>query len=196
VAGGLVVASGITAKPAQARVAIDVDLHFGSGHSVWFERQPRFVVVPNTRVYYASYDDCDVYRYGDMYYMNNGADWYCSRSYDEPFVRVSYERVPRQIWRVPSHYRRYSYQPSRRDPWASHWRDNNDRGRDYSRNDGRWYRDRNVRDDDPRWKNDRSDRRGPGNGNGRGHGKGKAKGKGHGRGHDNDRDDRDWRDRG
>ena len=124
-AGGLTAASGFTA--AQARVSVDVDLHFGSGHSFWFEREPRFVVVPRSNIYYAADDDCDIYRYGDWYYVNNGADWYRSRDMDRPFARISVQIVPRSIVRVPSRYRRYSVQPSRRDPWAERWRDNDNR---------------------------------------------------------------------
>jgi hypothetical protein len=203
VTGGLFAASG--AKPADAYVSVDVRLHFGSDHSFWFEREPVFVPVPHSYVHYAAHDECDIYRYGDWYYVNNGAQWYRARGFRGPFVPITYVAVPRPIVVVPAHYRRFANRYWTHDPWASRWKgravryerdvryddrysrndryDRNDRGRrDRDRDERRWRSGDRDRDDDRRWSNRDDDRKG---GKGKNNGKGKSNGKGKKNGHGN-----------
>ena len=202
VSGAILTASGRT--PAEAYVSVDVNLHFGSD-TFGFDHAPRFVSVPSTHVYYAHGPECDIYRYGDWYYVNNGYDWYRAPSYAGPFVRTAYIAVPRTIVTLPVKYRRYNGHYVTTDPWRNRWHRSNDRHDGGSYRDGRWnrndrdddrwssrdrdgqrWRDRDGRDrdrNDDRWA-DRGNSQGKANGKGKGQGKGKGKGKknGHGQG--------------
>jgi hypothetical protein len=207
---GLLSASLVAAdgsKTAEAYVSVDVNLHFGSD-TFWFDHAPRFVPVPYSQIYYSAGPECDIYRYGDWYYVNNGYDWYRAPGYAGPFTRISYIAVPHTIVAVPTKYRHYSRHYVTRDPWETRWRSSgghddgywsNRDGRSYDR-DGNWDRDRDGRsydrdgnwndddrrghDRDGRWSQrggDRDDDRGKGHGKGhkkKGHGKGRGNGNG------------------
>ena len=142
---------------------MSVGLHFGDpycGPDVYFQEEPRVVVVPGTRVYYVRDSDYDIYRYGSYCYYNYDGGWYRSRSYDGPWIYVGYRSVPREIRYVPVRYRK-------------HWRDFRDdnarygsyryrgRGRDRDWRDRRSDEDRDWRDrrsdEDRGWRGRRSD---------------------------------------
>lgn len=78
-----------------------------SGPSITFSTEPELVTVPGTRgVYYVQDSDNDIYRYGNSWYMNYNGDWYRAGSYNGPWVFVGYRSVPRDVYSVPSTYRR------------------------------------------------------------------------------------------
>jgi hypothetical protein len=78
-----------------------------SGPSITFSTEPEVVTVPGTRgVYYVQDSDNDIYRYGNNWYMNYNGDWYRAGSYNGPWVFVGYRSVPRDVYSVPSTYRR------------------------------------------------------------------------------------------
>ena len=87
-----------------------ITLRIGSrynGPSLSFSTEPEVVEVPGARgVYYVQDADQDVYRYGTNWYMNYNGDWYRSASYNGPWVFVGYRSVPRNVYSVPSTYRR------------------------------------------------------------------------------------------
>jgi hypothetical protein len=136
------------------------------GGYVQYRSEPDIVLVPRTRVYYVRNYDRDLYRYGNMWYLVDDGYWYRSRSYRGPFIRVSLRTVPREIYSVPTRYRRSwgtaTYNTYGRD-YNRDWRWEQDRDRRYGdryRNrsrhtrDGNWDRDRD-RDRDGNWDRDR-----------------------------------------
>jgi len=189
--------------PSQAAVSADINIHLGRrAPAVYFVREPRVLLIPETEVYYVDdYDDLgyDMYRCDDWWYINDGGYWYRSHYYRGPWVNISISTLPRRMLNVPIAYR---HQPYRSPYW--------DRGYDsryYSSrryDDGRrwsgqrsydsrsWSRSRDDNRGDVRWRNDRrNDRRDDRNWNddrGRGHGKGNGRGHGRGRNHDDDDD--------
>ncbi len=77
------------------------------GPDLGFNGEPRLVMVPGGRgVYYTRDSDTDVYRYGNNWYMNYNGDWYRANSYDGPWAFVGYRSVPRDVYNVPTSYRR------------------------------------------------------------------------------------------
>jgi len=204
------------AAPASAAVAADINLHFGNTPNFYFARQPRTILIPDTRVYYVSgMDDYDMFQCDGMWYIDDGGYWYRASSYRGPFVGVSYASVPNVILNVPSAYAHQPYRPGmwRRDS-RSYGGGNVYRGGGsvyggggnvyrggnggYNGGDSRWQdrQDFNQRwqdrqRNDRTWNRDRGDNRdqsGWSNGRGHGNGKGKSNGRGHGHGHDRDRD--------
>lgn len=93
----------------------DVDVHINLGVPpppvVVYEQEPKVVLVPRSRVYYAPSPDYDLFRYGNEWYVNRDGYWYSSRSYRGPFVSVRYEQVPRAIVLAPPKYHRYPVRP-------------------------------------------------------------------------------------
>jgi len=87
-----------------------ISLRIGSrynGPSISFSTEPDVVAVPGTRgVYYVQDSDTDIYRYGNNWYMNYNGDWYRAGSYNGPWIFVGYRSVPRDVYSVPSTYRR------------------------------------------------------------------------------------------
>jgi hypothetical protein len=202
--------------PAQAAVSADINIHVGRrAPAVYFAREPRVVLIPDTEVYCVQdvgYD-YDMFRCGDWWYIDDGGYWYRSRSYRGPFVTVSFTSLPWAFRRVPSGFR---HQPFRPGQW--NWSENRNEGRYQRNNDGRSYqgnqypyrRDDNRRDGswqnsdrndgngrgdrndgDQRWRDDnRGDKdqtwqNGRGPGNGQGSRHGRGRGHGHGRGNGN-----------
>jgi len=95
-------------RPAQAADA-GVSIRVGDryrGTSLRFESRPTMTVIPRSRVYYMRDDQRDVYRYGRYYYGYDEGRWYRASSYRGPWVNVRGRTVPRQIYSVPSDYRR------------------------------------------------------------------------------------------
>ncbi len=79
------------------------------GPSISFTTEPDVMVVPGGRgVYYVQDSDADLYRYGSSWYMNYNGDWYRAGSYNGPWVFVGYRSVPREVYSVPTGYRRWS----------------------------------------------------------------------------------------
>jgi hypothetical protein len=144
--------------PANAAVSADINLHIGRrAPAVYFRRAPTTYVIPNSRVYYVQGADYDMFRYGSLWYINDGGYWYSSRNYRGPFVEVRFESVPRMILQVPGRYHR---QP------RGYWGDNGN-----WRNDGRSNRDDHRGQGNGRWGNDN-----PGRGHGQGDGRGDNRG--------------------
>jgi hypothetical protein len=122
----------VTASPAPVKAAdVGLSIRIGDryrGDQLRFQNQPRFTTVPGTRVYYVRDSNMDVYRYGGWYYANESGRWYRASSYRGPWTYVRSRAVPRQIFYVPTNYRRnwhgdYGY-----------WR-NRDYDRDWDRRD-------------------------------------------------------------
>ena len=110
--------------------AVDVNVRFGTGHTFYFDEDPALTLIPESRVYYVSGPDYEMYRYGGYYYVTNGGYWYRARSARGPFQRIGYGTIPRQVVQVPVTYHRYSVKPNGRDPWANRWvKKDNGRGR-------------------------------------------------------------------
>jgi len=184
-----------SARPSQAAVSLDFNIHVGDYAPVpYFHQQPRGYLVPSSNVYWYDNAGYDCYRYGNAYYVNDGGYWYSSHSWNGPFVGVRYASVPVQILQVPTRYRhqpRGYWQSAQRPTWGSdnRWRGDN-RWSDNRSNDSRWSNDRNRGGDQDNWRNDRNDRDDrrwssrDDDDRDKGHGK-KNKGKGHGKGHGN-----------
>ena len=197
----LVGLAAFVARPSQAAISLDFNIHVGDHAPVgYFHHQPVGYLVPSSNVYWYDNAGYDCYRYGNAYYVNDGGYWYASRSWRGPFIGVRYASVPTQILRVPTRYRhqpRGYWQTAQRPTWGndSRWRgDRSDRNWSRNQEQSRWNNDRNDRNDrddrdDRRWSSREGDRDDNGKWkNGKGHGKGHDKNKGNkgngkGRGH-------------
>lgn len=130
----LLVAGYQPAKAADVGLSIRIGDRY-RGDRIYFRERPRMVVVPGTRVYYVRDADVDVYRYGRFYYAFDDGRWYRSASYRGPWVYVRGRAVPRQIYMVPTDYRRN---------WRGdyrYWRHHDD-DREWGRRGRDWDRDR------------------------------------------------------
>jgi hypothetical protein len=111
-------------------------LHIGDryrGPNLGFYDQPTVVRVPGRGVYYVQDSDQDVYRSGNYWYLNYNGDWYRANSYQGPWIFVGYRSVPRDIYTVPTQYRRWSdYRDSHYD-WGR--TESGDNGTTYSSDD-------------------------------------------------------------
>jgi len=77
------------------------------GPDVVFNTPPDLEAIPGGRgVFYVRDSDNDMYRYGSNWYMNYNGDWYRASSYSGPWVFVGFRSVPRDVYSVPSSYRR------------------------------------------------------------------------------------------
>jgi hypothetical protein len=73
--------------------------------TVAFTTEPQAVLIPDTRVYYVSDIDADVYRFGDSWYIAENGAWYRASSWQGPYVRIRTNTVPRTIRTIPAAYR-------------------------------------------------------------------------------------------
>ena len=73
--------------------------------AVAFTTEPQAVVIPETRVYYVSDMDADVYRFGDYWYIAESGAWYRASTWEGPFVRIRTNTVPKTIRTIPAAYR-------------------------------------------------------------------------------------------
>lgn len=73
--------------------------------AVTFTTEPRAILIPDTRVYYVSEMDADVYRFGDAWFLAENGVWYRAGTWEGPFVRIRTNTVPRAIRTVPAAYR-------------------------------------------------------------------------------------------
>jgi hypothetical protein len=165
-------------KPAKAAISADINIHVGDRAPVgYFYSEPRGYLIPDYNVWYYQNSSYDMYRYGNVWYMNDGGYWYSARSWRGPFVGIRFESVPSRIVRVPVRYHRqtrgYWQEQAPHYTWSQQTR--------YRTNDRTWNRD-NDRRDDRQWRRNDND-------NDQGHGKSKGKGKknnnGRGNGHGN-----------
>ena len=154
-AAAAVLAATLTAS---AQAATDIQVRIGDryeGATLVFRRQPRVVVVPNTRVYYVDNYDYDLYRYGRYWYYVDDGYWYRASSWRGPFVQIRVGFVPRSLIMVPLRYRH-------------HWRHVTYDNASYYRSRDRAYRDRGWGDRGWGDRDDRNHDRGRGKGHGRG----------------------------
>jgi hypothetical protein len=112
---GLLFASA-PATPASAAIAADINLHFGGAPNVYFARQPRTILIPDTQVYYVEGTDYDMFQCDGMWYVDDGGNWFEASSYRGPFEPVDYYNVPTVIMNIPS---AYAHQPYRPGMWRS-----------------------------------------------------------------------------
>lgn len=162
-------------KPADASISLDI--HVGDPAPVAIYQQPRGYFVPDYNVWYYQNSAYDMYRFGNVWYLNDGGYWYSARSWRGPFVGVRYASVPTQIVRIPSRYHRQTRGYWQAQPQTS-W---NQRNQWDQRNQPRYRTDNNNRRDDGQWsRNDDNDqghgKKNHGRGNGRGHGNGNGNG--------------------
>ena len=73
--------------------------------TVAFTTEPQAVIIPETRVYYVSDMDADVYRFGDAWYIAENGAWYKASTWEGPFIRVKTNTVPKTIRTIPAAYR-------------------------------------------------------------------------------------------
>jgi len=89
---------------------VSISLHIGdryNGPDLGFTSQPYLEAIPGGRgVSYVRDSDNDVYQYGGSWYMNYDGDWYRASSYSGPWTFVGYRSVPRDVYSVPTSYRR------------------------------------------------------------------------------------------
>jgi len=176
----------LPARQADASVSVGVSIGTGrhGGFSLSFASRPSVVLIPSSRVYYASNFAEDLYCYDDDWYTCDDGTWYTARSYNGPFVQIAFTSLPYEIRSVPVSYRRHwgsdaSYRaPVDRAPVynTSRYRSTYAQpSRTWNDGDRSW-NDRNGNRDD----NDNDNRQGRGNGWGRGHGRGNGHGNGRG----------------
>jgi hypothetical protein len=150
----LLVSAAIPAR-SEAAVSVGVSLHVGDpyrGLSLHFRSQPDMAVIPASQVYYTRNYDHDLYRYGRSWYYVEDDCWYRSSSYNGPFVRIDVSSVPRQIWNVPTGYRRAWGGPPAHAPAYGYRRNQGQSGYDRG-----WGQDGNRNQDQGGWqRNDRS----------------------------------------
>lgn len=144
----------VTGSPPPAQAAdVGISISIGQryrGDNLRFTNRPRMVVVPGSRVYYVQDFDQDVYRYGRYYYAFDSGRWYRATSYRGPWIYIRGRTVPRQIYAIPTDYRRNwqgDYSQWRNRDYDPNWeqyrgnRGNRDQGRDQrdnrNRNDNR-----------------------------------------------------------
>lgn len=146
----------LLAAPAMAHTSVSIGVGFNMPPPlVVYRHEPRWVMVPDERVYYVDDDDLgyDYFRYGGWYWIHDNDRWFRAHRYNGPFVGVRADYVPAPIWRVGDrdnyHWR---HRPGNLPPGLQ---------RRYDRGDGvpPGWRDRDRGDDEDR-----------GHGHGRGHG--------------------------
>jgi hypothetical protein len=190
--------------PAKAAVSADINIHVGRrAPAVYFQREPRVILIPDTEVYYVNDLDYDMYRCDGWWYIDDGGYWYRARSYRGPWVSLSISSLPRRVLNVPIAYR---HQPYRSPNWNRGYSNGDRSYGDRSRSGGSWSGDRrrqdggatwdrnrqgddrdrqnDGRDSDTRWRDGRGNEqnRGGNHGNGNGNGRGRSQGKHRGQG--------------
>ncbi len=143
------------AVPASAGTSVQIGVGFNVPPPVVvYHQEPRWVMVPNERVYVVDDDDLgyDYFRYGGWYWIYNNDSWYRARRYNGPFVGIRADFVPEPIWRLGDrdHYR-WRHRPAALPPGLAKkyrgdgppgWARADDRGRGHGRGRG------HDRDDD------------------------------------------------
>ena len=62
-------------------------------------------------MYYVGGLDYDLFRYGQLWDINDSGYWYRARNYRGPFGAIRYESVPRQVVVVPDRYHHHPMHP-------------------------------------------------------------------------------------
>lgn len=86
--------------------------------------QPDAVPVPGTNVYIAPDYDDDIIFYHDYWYRVNEGSWDVARDYNGPWAYAPVERVPVELLKLPTDYRRIA-SPHVRIPYSqlkSNWK--------------------------------------------------------------------------
>ena len=92
----------------------DVDINVNLGGPppvVRFEREPEFVVIPESRVWRLPEYEYDFYRYDDDYYLNRDGYWYRAKTWRGPFVALPFDDLPNAIVGLPGKYRKHPAHP-------------------------------------------------------------------------------------
>jgi len=103
----LAVALGTTYAPAGAATSVSVNLRIGDpypGGELRFEQRPDVVMIPESRVYYVSNSDYDVFRYGKFWYLCDDGVWFRARAMRGPFLHIAFSTVPRSVIYVPENH--------------------------------------------------------------------------------------------
>jgi len=76
---------------------------------VLYER-PRFIMIRGTDVYrVANVDDYRVYRYGNLYYVNDGGAWFRATNVRGPYTIIRTEALPRPVYTVTTYRTTHRY---------------------------------------------------------------------------------------
>ena len=92
---------------------VDINVNIGTPRppEVFFDREPDFVLIPDSRVRHLPDYKYDFYRYDDDYYLNQDGYWYRAKSWRGPFLAVPFDGLPRPIVGLPGKYRRHPSHP-------------------------------------------------------------------------------------
>ena len=134
----------LSSAPARAEVSADINIHLGERYPVQFRHAPRVYEVPQSDVYYVPDRGYDMYQCDDRWYINDGGSWYGANSYRGPFLRISYQSVPRRILRM-----QWGYRHQTRGYWSQDrsWHGDS-RGWNHGRGHGNGHGRGDDRDDD------------------------------------------------
>lgn len=92
----------LSATAAQAATTYQVTLPGGAGFT--FQRQPRWVTVPEARGVYVVRDDQrpdrDYFRYRGAYYVYSDGNWYRANRWNGRYTLVTETRVPHAFYSV------------------------------------------------------------------------------------------------
>jgi hypothetical protein len=108
-AGGLA-----SSGPAAASVPISITIGAPPPPVIVYHEEPRWVVVPRSRVYVVEEEDrpaYDEFRYGGWFYIFNGGFWYRSAHWGGPFIAVHERLVPNAVMVVPEEHWRHPPHP-------------------------------------------------------------------------------------
>lgn len=134
----------VTAPRVDASVPVTISIGAPPPPVIVFHEEPRWVMVPGSRVYMVEEEDqpaYDVFRYGGWYFIYNDGYWYRSTRWSGPFMAVRERFVPRPIMLVPSE--RWHQHPHGMPPglakkmYRDDWGGGPGRGRGHGRGHGR-----------------------------------------------------------
>ncbi len=103
-----------SAAPAAAFLPITITMGAPAPPTIVFHEEPRWVVVPRSRVYVVEEEDrpaYDVFRYGGWFYIYNDGWWYRSGHWNGPFIAMRQELVPNAVMVVPERHWRHPPHP-------------------------------------------------------------------------------------
>ena len=110
--GTLIVSLWLLTPPAAEAGDVDINVNLGGPPPVIrFDREPKFVVIPESRVWRLPDYEYDFYRHDDDYYLNRDGHWYRAKSWRGPFEPFPFDRLPRVIVDLPGEYRRHPAHP-------------------------------------------------------------------------------------
>src|SRR5881397_3871621 len=119
---------------ARAETRVGVNIFLGNAPpppAVVFREEPRFVVIPDRRVYVVEDEDLDydMFRYGAYFYIYDNDCWYRSRSYRGPFLAIRAAYVPQPIYYVSDQEYHWRHHPRWMPPGQARkeWREDHGR---------------------------------------------------------------------